>query len=708
MKVLRNSLIDIKQPSRDELLVLRIFFILSLGFGAFPILLAGLKAYIRLNGSLKVSIPWETLLHSSSIVVSVLSYFTVYVSVHLLFGIVIWLLFLPIARRFPDERNILLLRGIVFFVIFIFWIILIHGRLYPNSFMATANNLPALEWMFVGVSAAIAIVIGFNFFIALHVLPLRRWPLAAIAVIGGGTIGLLTTSVGGAKQTHPSIEELPNIVVIGIDSLRPDHLHRFGFPENITPNLDELLKDAAVFEKASTPLARTFPSWVSLLTGLEPQRHGGRFNLMPQDMVHTERSIAPLFQRRGYRTVYATDESRFSNIDSNYGFEEVMAPPYGFADFLLGSINDAPLINLLVNSSMGKILMPLSYSNRAAHITYWPETFDSDLRQLIDNGDSRPMFLAVHFCLPHWPYKWGEIDEIKFASNETGENSEGHQLYLNALHRADRQVGDLMSHLKETGHLENTLVVFISDHGESFMLDKDKLNAGGPESRRHQLPQLPGHATSVLDSSQYNVMMAFRDFGRNDVIAETFHTPVSLIDVAPTILGYTFGKSENDFDGLPLDGVIKGEILPPENRIFFRESGFSVPAILEHNPNAADAFHQGAEYYNLNSDNGRLEVRKEFLDELMQEKQRSVVMGRWILAFMPTKDRKSELFLVDSESMHYWKESEFTDLNAPTDTLIRELCLHYKGEAENLPERLCNIDSSPEKIGNVHLTTHSG
>ncbi len=698
MDILRSGLSGIKRPSSDEWLVLRLFLFLSLGFGTLCVLGPGLMLYMALGmGVSKVIFPWAVVLSSYPVVFTVLSYILLYVSVHLLLGVAIWLLFLPIARRFADKRDILLLRGIALFCIFVFWIILIHSKFFPNSLTAIGNSSPVLDWLFAVASAVVAITVGFGCFTVIRTFQRRRLSLAVTACV---TIGAVAIYAGGIKPVNPASgegRELPNIIIIGIDSLRPDHLQRFGFPEIVMPNLEALLKNAALFERASTPLARTYPSWLTLLTGLEPQRHGGRFNLMPPDMVKSERSIAHIFKRRGYRTIYATDESRFSNIDRRYGFDEILAPPYGFLDFLLGSLNDAPLTNLLVNSNIGRALLPLSHANRAAYKTYWPETFDAELYRLIGrDNNSQPLFLAVHFALSHWPYRWGSNPQIKFSGYQTGTMSDNYRLYLNALHRVDRQLGDLMAQMKAGGRLENTLVLFTSDHGESFMLERDRLN-GIEQGRDHQLPQIPGHATSVVDPSQYSVMMAFRDFGRNDVVGKTFATPVSLADVAPTLLSYTFGQEENDFDGLSLAAVIRGEIPPPEDRIFSRESGFTLAAILQNNPNSIDVFRQGTQYYNLNRSNGRLELKKELLDELMQTKQRAVVMGRWSLALIPTEDRTDQLILVDSESMRYWRESAFGDLNGPTALLTRALCLHYRGDAAYLPESLCHIKRPTEQ-----------
>ena len=66
--------------------------------------------------------------------------------------------------------------------------------------------------------------------------------------------------------------------MIGIDSLRLDELKRFG-GTGLTPNLDRFLEHADVFADSTTPAARTFSSWVAILTGRAPTETGARFNL---------------------------------------------------------------------------------------------------------------------------------------------------------------------------------------------------------------------------------------------------------------------------------------------------------------------------------------------------------------------------------------------------------------------------------------------
>src|SRR3989338_2547958 len=165
--------------------------------------------------------------------------------------------------------------------------------------------------------------------------------------------------------------EKPNIILIGIDSLRPDFLGFFGYAQ-ISPHIDQFLDHATVFSESLTPLARTFPSWVSMLTGVYPKLNTIRTNLGDQSHLQFNTTLPAILRQHGYKTIFATDETRFSNIDQRYCFDETVTPPIGFNDFLLGTLNDFPLSNLVVNTTLGKYLFPHTYANRAVFETYEP------------------------------------------------------------------------------------------------------------------------------------------------------------------------------------------------------------------------------------------------------------------------------------------------------------------------------------------------
>src|SRR5690606_14653680 len=107
------------------------------------------------------------------------------------------------------------------------------------------------------------------------------------------------------------------------------------------PHLNEFFDASTEFTDTLTPLARTFPSWVSVISGKHPRTTGAIANLLPRELIHEGETLPKLLQASGYRTFYATDEVRFSNLDETFGFQAIVTPPMGAADFLLGFFGDS-------------------------------------------------------------------------------------------------------------------------------------------------------------------------------------------------------------------------------------------------------------------------------------------------------------------------------------------------------------------------------
>ncbi|HET6462410.1 MAG TPA: sulfatase-like hydrolase/transferase, partial [Candidatus Krumholzibacteria bacterium] len=66
----------------------------------------------------------------------------------------------------------------------------------------------------------------------------------------------------------------PNIVLITVDTMRPDRLHYGGNPRNTSPCLDRLSKEGIVFTHATSVAGWTLPSMATVLTGRYPSEHG--------------------------------------------------------------------------------------------------------------------------------------------------------------------------------------------------------------------------------------------------------------------------------------------------------------------------------------------------------------------------------------------------------------------------------------------------
>lgn len=469
--------------------------------------------------------------------------------------------------------------------------------------------------------AGIAAIAG----IALRRVARRRALLAA-----GAASGLIAAMLLGAGAAPATLDlERPHIIILGIDSLRPD-----AIDVSRTPNVKKFMDGAIRMTDAITPLARTFPSWASILTGRNPHTTGAYMNLLPRELVHTGATLPDILRQRGYRTWYAIDETRFSNIDASYGFDRTLTPEMGGSDFMLARMADTPLSNLVVNTRLGAMLFPHLHTNRAASTIYDPDSFVQRLARKLDFG--QPSFVAVHFTLPHWPFTWA-------TSNTDGFRNDPVALYTQSIKRADQQFGDLLAALERKGVLRNALVITLSDHGEALGHEDEFLAEAYPAQDGTPTDyQRWGHGTSVFSPQQYRVALAFRAYGTAKYLLAPggIRTdPASLVDLAPTILDLLDFVSTEGFDGVSLAPLLQAEAdsLPElRDRIRYTES--------EYNPQGFDArqfstsqLAAAATVYRLDPDTDRITVKKDLLSSIMSSRQYAALLGnRAMAAAVPT------------------------------------------------------------------------
>lgn len=451
-----------------------------------------------------------------------------------------------------------------------------------------------------------------------------------------------------SPMSNVATEKQPNIIIIGIDSLRPDFLGFFG--GQATPFIDHFLNQSVTFSEAVTPLARTFPSWVSVLTGNYPKKTGIRFNLAPQGMVDLSETLPAILQKQGYQTIFATDEARFSNIDTLFGFDRILTPPIGLNDFLLGTFNDFPLSNLVINSWLGKKLFPYSYANRPVYFTYDPDTFVHQLRQLIFQRYQKPLFMAVHFCLPHYPYLYDHLNGNEYSIRER---------YQASIIRVDKQVQDFYSLLQRGHFLDHAIVVLMSDHGEALELRGDRLTENAlfinhenekppkfypPSLDDEEINQSAGHGTDVLGLSQYHSLLAIRQYGRKPLSTKIVTGVVSLLDIKPTILALLHVKSFRT-DGQSLMGELSG--IGTRERHLFLESDYTPEAIRTVYPETRKAMLEGIDLFQIDPHSTRLTVKPLMAEMIINSKQYADIYRGWMLAFYPENQGKRMPILIN-------------------------------------------------------------
>jgi len=478
----------------------------------------------------------------------------------------------------------------------------------------------------------------------------RRAPAACIAAFVAACVLLVVATQGAARAR--AVPGKPNIVVLGVDSLRLGELNRFG-GSGLTPNIDTFLQKADVFSDSTTPLARTFPSWMSILTGRSPRSTGAVFNLIRRNDIEDYPTIADTLVTKGYSTVYATDEVRFANIDESYGFEQVITPPIGAADFLIGQIGDLPLSNVVANTRLGGFLLHFLHANRGIAFLYRPSTFIDRLRDELPEG--APVFAAIHLTVAHWPYFHASTPpELQWQATETSNPA-----YVEALQTADRMFRDVVDVLKAKGILDNAVVVVLSDHGEALGFPSDSLLNGldGWVAER-QTPVAVlnwGHGQSVLSPVQYQVLLGVRGFGsqaRIGRLGRNLRQPASLEDIVPTLLDL-LGEPLPTVDGISLapsllsmssDGGLH------DRRVRFTETDFVVRPSASGELEEDDVVKQTARLLEVDPVTGWLQWRSRMVEPLLAQKERAALDETRLLAALPIGSDGHLYLLLDRQS----------------------------------------------------------
>jgi len=232
----------------------------------------------------------------------------------------------------------------------------------------------------------------------------RRWgwvALIVIAIIGG---------VFGARRwfSHsPATNRGPNVIVLVLDSIRPDHVSGFGYPRNTTPNLDRFLSDSVAFTDAFSPMARTEPSWMSLLTGCFPPRHGRREDLAPKESrVPSVQNLARELQSLGCRTSFFLDNSNFTWMDPEAGFSFISQPLPHLVSFTLSYFHiHLVMYYYCLNNRLGYCYESRLRANEGFNAVYDWHPFARDVeRHLARMKGAEKFFLMVHTCIVSAPF----------------------------------------------------------------------------------------------------------------------------------------------------------------------------------------------------------------------------------------------------------------------------------------------------------------
>jgi arylsulfatase A-like enzyme len=245
-----------------------------------------------------------------------------------------------------------------------------------------------------------------------------------------------------------------NLIIVLVDTLRQDHLGYHGYQIPTSPQVDGLAAKSTVFANHYSPSSRTGPSVASIFTGLHPRSHGVINPLTHFDakgvLSQDQLTLAEILKENGYRCYGFVANP---NIVNRFGFGQ------GFDHYQFLQPNSASDLNRVAEEQLTK--------------------------------KKQPFFLYLHYMEPHSPYKapaayrrlfpsgsyhgpingsHQQLDQILAGKLIPDSDDKKHLelLYDQEIRYFDEMLGELLQTVRDQNLNDNTIILFMSDHGEEF------------------------------------------------------------------------------------------------------------------------------------------------------------------------------------------------------------------------------------------------
>jgi arylsulfatase A-like enzyme len=455
---------------------------------------------------------------------------------------------------------------------------------------------------------------------------IRRAILVGVTLVTLGTTAFFYLR-NNPKYLPDNIEK-PHILLIMIDTLRADHLGIYGYSRNTSPNIDALARRGILFKNAYSVSSWTNPTIASLFTGHFPQAifpPAVHKEAILQSLPEELNTLAELLKSNGYKTIALMDHP---------GITPELKYDQGFDVF----------VKLFEKGNFGR----------------WDRTEPNfvlnEFSQQLDAAKGSRMFLYLHLVYPHLPYwpaapydkMFGEGFRTRGQLPLKKERQGNVNMYDGEIRQTDDMIGKIMDELRRRHLNDETYVLITSDHGEAFW-----------EHKRY------GHGNSFFDEV-IRIALVMGVPEQKETIPLAIDTPVSNIDLFPTILHLASVPSSTDIPGKSLLRYVTSTRNQPEADFIFSESSHTrdihAAACLKknikyiHEPSVRDIHHH---LYDLSADpketrnlatngDGYMEMRKRLMAHLQETQQRRArFQMRMVQPDEDTKERLRALGYVD-------------------------------------------------------------
>lgn len=330
-----------------------------------------------------------------------------------------------------------------------------------------------------------------------------------------------------------------NVLLIGIDTLRADHLGCYDYFRPTSPNIDKLASEGLLFDRCNSQAPWTIPSFTTILTGNYPETHGivgSPWNVPNANNINVDDNmpmLAEILLDNGYETMA---------IDN---LHQMGSHPKWFVRGFNHYVNLTPRTGLYHHH----VLADDVYGG----FSKWLDQFEGD-----------KFFGFLHFWEPHLPYNQPnsynelfsedltnyqtKLEDESFYIPNVGPSDLLNEKYSESVSNYDREIkyiddyiGKVRDLLEAKGIADETIIVLTGDHGES-MFEHEVL------FDHFELYNATVHVPLIIfDPRNKN-----KSNGSNNSLVEH-------VDIVPTILDLVGAKTVHNFDGVSLKPQILGE-----------------------------------------------------------------------------------------------------------------------------------------------------
>jgi len=354
---------------------------------------------------------------------------------------------------------------------------------------------------------------------------------------------------------------LPNVLLLTVDCLRPDHLGCYGYTRNTSPNMDKLAAQGTLFTEAISCGGNTPSAFPSILASALPPLHVDEH----KKIIQQSTTLAEMFGEAGYRTAAFT---------SNPFLSQLWSYNKGFGKFDEGSL-DAPRFWAVRERLVEKVLSAMSnklplgflakldkYARSLFYVVFGgspttpaEQTSKGAFSWL--NSHHKNFFLWLHYMDVHAPYMpppqyvkqfhgkgvsryrmsalWRKsaADPTQLSPSEVATLLD---LYDASIRYVDDSIGWLLR--KAGSRLKNTIIIVTADHGDEF----------GEHGKA-------GHLTLYDGIVHVPLLISGPKIESGAIVKNQ----VSILDLAPTIVALAGLKQADTFYGKPMIPLMKGE-----------------------------------------------------------------------------------------------------------------------------------------------------